>query len=80
MDLGTADAATGNAEDSSSQSDITDTDEGDHGSLDDSLMGIFEEELETDQRLESLASAIEDTEAEELAEEINSLIEDLERR
>ena len=80
VDLGAADAATGSAEDSSSQSDLTDTDERDHSSLDDSFMDIFEEELETDQRLESLASAIEDTEAEELVEEINSLIEDLERR
>ncbi len=45
----------------------------------DPLMGIFEEETAVDQRLLALASWVEEIEAEELAEDLRSLMDELQK-
>ena len=68
-----SDDSEGSLDDDSSNDESSD--DGDEAA--DALMGIFEEETIVDQTLETLASSVEDVEAEELVEDLRNLMADL---
>ena len=49
-------------------------------SIQDDLLGVFEEEMVVDEQLEALSSRVEEVEAEELVEELRAFIEDIAAR
>ena len=66
------------SEDNSSEDEPKNSEGSQEESATSSLLGLFEEETEVDHQLESLASWVEEVEAEDLADEARALMEDLE--